>query len=75
MFFVASASRYHPRYKSRSSMYIRGLISQAVPIVTPICIYINTHRQLAQNAITLISIRLHDPWVCTIAVGENAHNS
>ena len=24
--YIMSASRYHPRYKSRSSMYIRGLI-------------------------------------------------
>ena len=24
--YIASASRYHPRYQSRSSMYIRGLI-------------------------------------------------
>ena len=26
MVSVTSASRYHPRYQSRSSMYIRGLI-------------------------------------------------
>ena len=38
--YVASASRYHSRYQSRSSMYIRGLIPQnfadlaeAVPII------------------------------------------
>ena len=37
--YIASASRDHPRYKSRSSMYIRGLIprifaelAEAVPI-------------------------------------------
>ena len=37
--YITSASRYHPRYQSRSSMYIRGLIPQnfaelaeAVPI-------------------------------------------
>ena len=37
--YVTSASRYHPRNQSRSSMYIRGLIpwnfaelSEAVPI-------------------------------------------
>ena len=24
--YITSASRYHPRYQSRSSMYIRGLI-------------------------------------------------
>ena len=40
MVFVTSASRYHPCYQSRSSMYIRGLIPRnfaelagAVPIV------------------------------------------
>ena len=39
MVSVTSASRYHPRYQSRSSMYIRGLIprnfaelAEAVPI-------------------------------------------
>ena len=26
--YITSASRYHPRYQSRSSMYIRGLISR-----------------------------------------------
>ena len=38
---VTSASRYHPRYQSRSSMYIRGMIprnfaenAEAVPIVS-----------------------------------------
>ena len=37
--YITSASRYHPRYHSRSSMYIRGLIprnfaelAEAVPI-------------------------------------------
>ena len=37
--YITSASRYHPRYQSRSSMYIRGLIPrnfaelvEAVPI-------------------------------------------
>ena len=37
--YIATASRYHPRYQSRSSMYIRGLIqrnfaelTEAVPI-------------------------------------------
>ena len=37
--FITSALRYHPRYQSRSSMYIRGLIprnfvdlAEAVPI-------------------------------------------
>ena len=40
--YITSASRYHPRYLSRSSMYIRSLIprnfaelAEAVPIVTP----------------------------------------
>ena len=39
--YRTSASRYHPRYQSRSSMYIRGLIArnfvelaEAVSIVT-----------------------------------------
>ena len=39
--YITSASRYHPRYQSRFSMYIRGLIpwnfaelGEAVPIVT-----------------------------------------
>ena len=39
--YITSSSRYHPRYQSRSSMYIRGLIlrnfvelAEAVPIVT-----------------------------------------
>ena len=39
-----SASRYHPRYQSRSSMYIRGLIprnlaelTEAVPIDLLLC--------------------------------------
>ena len=38
-FYIMSASRYYPRYQSRSSMYIRGLIprnfaklAEAVPI-------------------------------------------
>ena len=38
--YITSTSRYHPRYQSRSSMYIRGPIPQnfaelaeAVPIV------------------------------------------
>ena len=42
--YITSASRYHPRYQSRSSAYIRGLIqrnfaelAQAVPIVTLSC--------------------------------------
>ena len=26
--YITSVSRYHPRYQSRSSMYIRGLIPQ-----------------------------------------------
>ena len=26
--YITSLSRYHPRYQSRSSMYIRGLIPQ-----------------------------------------------
>ena len=37
--YITSATRYHPRYQSRSSMYIRGLIprnfaelAEAVPI-------------------------------------------
>ena len=37
--YITSASHYHPRYQSRSSMYIRGLIprnfaelAEAVPI-------------------------------------------
>ena len=37
--YITSASRYHPRYQSRSLMYIRGLIpgnladlAEAVPI-------------------------------------------
>ena len=37
--YIKSASRYHPRYQRRSSMYIRGLIprnlaelAEAVPI-------------------------------------------
>ena len=37
--YITSVSRYHPRYQSRSSIYIRGLISrnfaelaEAVPI-------------------------------------------
>ena len=37
--YITSASRYHPRYQSRSSMHIRGLIprnfaelAEAVPI-------------------------------------------
>ena len=39
--YVTSASHYHPRYQSRSSMYIRGLIprnfaelAEAVPIAS-----------------------------------------
>ena len=39
--FITSASRNHPRYQSRSSMYIRGLIprnfaelAEAVPVAT-----------------------------------------
>ena len=42
--YITSASRYHPRYQSRSSMYIRGLIQRyfaeladAVPIVVLCC--------------------------------------
>ena len=38
--YITSASRYHSRYQSRSTMYIRGLIprnfaesAEAVPIV------------------------------------------
>ena len=41
MVYMTSASRYHPRYQSRSSMYIQGLIprnfaelAEAVPIET-----------------------------------------
>ena len=44
MVSVTSASRYHSRYQSRSSAYIRGLIqrnfaelAEAVPIVTLSC--------------------------------------
>ena len=29
--YIMSASRYHPRYQSRSSMYIRGLIPRNWP--------------------------------------------
>ena len=39
--YITSASRYHPHYQSRSSMYIRALIprnfaelAEAVPIVS-----------------------------------------
>ena len=48
--YITSASRYHPRYQSRSSMYVRGLIPrnfaelvETVPIGSPpayCCIYI-----------------------------------
>ena len=38
--YITSVSRYYPRYQSRSSMYIRGLIprnvkelAEAVPII------------------------------------------
>ena len=44
-YYITSASRYHPRYQSRSSMYIRDLIprnfaglAEAVPIgVAQVC--------------------------------------
>ena len=42
--YITSASRYHPRYQSRHSMYIRGLIprnfaelAEAVPIGVYLC--------------------------------------
>ena len=42
--YVTSASRYHPRYQSKSAMYIRGLISrnfaelaEAIPICFVFC--------------------------------------
>ena len=42
--YITSASPYHPRYESRSSMYIRGLIprnsvelAEAVPIASEAC--------------------------------------
>ena len=42
--YLTSASHYHPRYQSRSSMYIRGLIprnfaelAEAVPIACDAC--------------------------------------
>ena len=42
--YITSESRYHPRYQSRSSMYVRGLIplnfaglADEVPIVSISC--------------------------------------
>ena len=52
MVSVTSASRYHPHYQSRSSMYIRGLIqlnfaelAEAVPIATTcVNVYLRMNR-------------------------------
>ena len=49
--YITSALRYHPRYKSRSSMYMRGLIprnladlAEAVPIVATLLPIIRLRR-------------------------------
>ena len=48
--YMTSVSSYHPRYQSRSSMYIRGLIPQmAVPILNiiwPLCLCLNNFYNL-----------------------------
>ena len=52
MVSVTSASRFHPHYQSRSSMYIRGLIqlnfaelAEAVPIATTcVNVYLRINR-------------------------------
>ena len=51
--YITSASRYHPRYQRRSSMYIRGLIPQnfaelaeAVPIGLNIFIHISIYSNI-----------------------------
>ena len=54
--YITSASRYHPRYQSRSSMYIRGLIplnyaelTEAVPIVIFCMKFVNPDLSECEN--------------------------
>ena len=62
--YMTSASRYHPRYQSRSSMYIRGLIprnfaelAEAVPI--------DAKRLIPARLITLWNL-----FLCTFVLKE-----
>ena len=54
--YITSASRYHPRYQSRSSMYILGLIprnfaemAEAVQIGTLLCLLLSTAEAKSQR--------------------------
>ena len=66
--YITSASRYHPRYQSRSSVYIRGLIpwnfaelGEAVPI--------------GHVAVGVLCLILAGPWVglTVVIVGFPGH--
>ena len=64
---IRSASRYHPRYQSRSSMYTHGLIprnfaelAEAVPIdFWPVFIFINTVYASSKGAGESAHMRIH----------------
>ena len=58
LLYITSASRYHPRYQSRSSMYIRGLIprnfaelAEAVPIEDTCSMYSYYTFQIANKMV------------------------
>ena len=59
--YIMSVSRYHPRYQSRSSMYISGPIprnfaelSEAVPIEAESLVYFSLQFDLSKNAQAII---------------------
>ena len=59
--YITEASRYHPRYQSSSSIYIRGLIprnfaelAEAVPIDF-LCVFIGLHFTMKRGAIHFAS--------------------
>ena len=58
--YIMSAPRYHPRYQSRSSMYIRGLIpvnfaelAEAVPIAGNIDTILHKKRWTTPNCLDM----------------------
>ena len=76
--YITSASRYHPRYKIRSSMYMRGLIPRnlaeltgAVPIVATLLPIIRLRRL---SLTTVNSKNLCDNFIFANSVKRNVYD-
>ena len=75
MVSVTSASRYHPHYQSRSSMYIRGLIlrnfaefAEAAPILIQYVNLLPTIVHCYQNAYSLIILPEPDLYMTVLKI-------